>query len=101
MKKKIETILATFYNFRDESTCPFCRIVKDIFDQGGGRMVIQQLATRYDENYRHSFIVCFIQHYWITEVYKKTIHRPLDTVVKEGLQVFDEMTQMLSMKTFK
>jgi thiol-disulfide isomerase/thioredoxin len=98
VKKKIETVLAIFYNFKDESTCPFCRIVKDMFDEGGRKMVLQQLATKYDENYKHSFIVCFIQHYWITEVYKKTNHRELDTVVKEGLLVFDEMTAMLSVK---
>jgi len=101
VKRKIETILAIFYNFKDESTCPFCRIVKDIFDQGGRRMVLQQLATNYDASYRHSFIVCFIQHYWISEVYKKRNHRPLDTVVKEGLLVFDEMTEMLSMKSVR
>ena len=102
MKNQIETILATFYNFRDESTCPFCRIVKQIFDRGGKTLVLQQLATRYDKNYKHSFLVCFIQHYWITEVYKKEKnHRSLDTVVKEGLLVFDEMTEMLSMKPVK
>jgi len=97
--KNLETILAIFYNFKSESTCPFCKIVKTIFDDGGRQLVIKKLATRYDENYRHSSLICFIQHYWITEVYKyQNKTRPLDTVVKEGLQVFDEMTTMLSVK---
>ena len=96
---KTHPFLAIFYNFKNEQTCPFCRMVRALFEIGGKHLVLERLDLVLNENYKHGFAVCFIHHYWLTEIYKnKKKKRSLDTIVKEGFEIFSGMKLLLAVK---
>ncbi len=97
--KEHELSLAVFYNFKDEQSCPFCKIVKTLFDKGGSRLLYERLGLLDGDGYEHNFQKCFIHHYWLTDTYKdKTKQRPMTIVVDEGFEVFKKLKKILSIK---
>lgn len=96
---KLHPFIAIFYNFKSEQTCPFCRMVRALYDLGGKKLVLERLDLILNENYKHGFAVCFIHHYWLTETYKnKKNIKPLDAIVREGFEIFKGMKLLLSVK---
>ncbi len=94
-----ELSLAIFYNFRDEQNCPFCKMVKSLYDKGGEKLVLDRLGLLDGERYEHDFQKCFIHHYWVTDAYDdKEKQRPMKIVIDEGFEVFKKMKTILSIK---
>jgi len=94
-----ELKFAVFYNFKDEQSCPFCKLIKDIYDIGGSKKVFERLGVLNVENHKHSFPRCFVHHYWIAETYsEEEKERPMRTVVEEGVEVFKKMKCILSIQ---
>lgn len=92
-----ETSLAIFYNFKEEQSCPFCKMIKDLYDIGGAKLVLNRLSVLDAENHEHNFPKCFVHHYWITELYlEEGKDRPIRKVVNEGIQIFKECKAILA-----
>lgn len=87
--------LAYFYNFKDEPTCPFCRMVKELFDQGGNQLVAEKLGLLLDNGFEHSFLDCFVHHYWLDAMYNDNVKRTLGEIVEEGFGIFRGMKRIL------
>ena len=96
---KQESTFAIFYNFKDESCCPFCKLIKDVYDIGGSKMVFERLGIFNVGDHEHNFPKCFVHHYWITDTYDDTLKpRPVKTVVLEGVEVFKKMKSLLAIQ---
>jgi len=94
-----ELSLAVFYNFKDEQSCPFCKMVKTLFDKGGSKLIYERLGVLDGSSYEHNFQKCFIHHYWLTDTYKDKLKtRPMKIVIDEGFEVFKKLKKILSMK---
>ncbi len=94
-----ELSLAIFYNFKDEQSCPFCKLVKTLFDKGGSKLIYERVGVLDGSSYEHDFQKCFIHHYWLTDTYKDQMkQRPMKLVIDEGFEVFKKMKNILSMK---
>jgi len=94
-----ELSLAIFYNFKDEQTCPFCKMVKSLFDKGGSKLIYERLGVLDGSNYEHNFQKCFIHNYWLTDTYKDKLKtRSMKIVIDEGFEVFKKLQNILSLK---
>ena len=94
-----ELSLAIFYNFKDEQTCPFCKMVKNLYDKGGTKLVLDRLGLLDGGQHVHDFQKCFIHHYWVTDTYNDEVKlRPMRIVIDEGFEIFKKMKQLLSIK---
>lgn len=94
-----ELSLAVFYNFKDEQTCPFCKMVKTLFDKGSDKLVLDRLGLLDADNYEHDFQKCFIHHYWVTDTYNdKEKVRPMRIVIDEGFEVFNNLKKILAIQ---
>ncbi len=92
-----ELSLAIFYNFKDEQSCPFCKLVKTLFDKGGSKLIYERVGVLDGSSYEHDFQKCFIHHYWVTDTYNNTLNqRPMKLVIDEGFEVFKNLKKILS-----
>ena len=93
-----ELSLAVFYNFKDEQTCPFCKMVKNLYDKGGTKLILDRLGLLDGDEHQHDFQKCFSHHYWVTETYNDEAKRPMRIVIDEGFEIFKNMKKILSIK---
>ena len=49
----LETKLATFYNFKDESTCKLCSLVDEFDSIGGSELVAKKLGVILENGFEH------------------------------------------------
>lgn len=97
--KKAHPFLAIFYNFKNEKTCPFCKLINMVFDVGGRKMVYDRLAVIMDNNFKHDFLTCFIHHYWLIEEYNdQRKPRTFEIIVKEAFEIFNGMKKILAIQ---
>ncbi len=91
-----EISMAIFYNFKEEETCPMCRMVKNLYDKGGSELLFDRLGILENECHVHSFKWCFVHHKWIENVYRDERYQlPSDIVCDEALELFHQMKSLL------
>ena len=93
-----ERKLATFYNFKDESTCKLCRLVDEFNSIGGSDLVAEKLGIFIENGFEHDFLTCFIHYYWINEAYSPDRTRHFDEIVTEAFQNYQQMIAMVQVK---
>lgn len=95
--RELESKLAVFYNFKDQQTCPFCRLATKVFDAGGKILVQQTLGFEMDERYRHSSLICFIHYYFIAEIYMpEKKQRQADVIIREAYNLFKHISSVFA-----
>lgn len=88
--------MAIFYNFKEEETCPMCKIVKNLYDKGGSELLLERVGIPENECHIHSFKWCFVHHKWIENLYNDE-HKliPLDMVCDDALEIFHQLKSLL------